>query len=132
MPLVRLVAGALAGTGLRVLTEANRERPVHLAPHRWAAVQAITLEALRNVRKHAHATEVRVRLDEDHDGGTVTVQDDGCGFDPATSRGFGLAAARRRAETAGLSLRVTSRPHRGTRVEIGWTAARDSGVGRAG
>ena len=43
----------------------------------------IAQEALVNVRKHAHATQVKIALEESDDGYTLQVKDDGVGFEPS-------------------------------------------------
>jgi signal transduction histidine kinase len=80
-------------------------------------------EALTNVRKHARATRAHVRVTDapGGDGLMIVVEDDGRGFDPATTRahrdgGYGLATMRERMELAGGSLTIDSSPGRGTRV----------------
>ena len=86
----------------------------------------IIREAVNNAVKHAQAKLVRlgVRLDGPLAGGrvTITVEDDGRGFDPNDptddGRHSGLANMRRRADDIGGTLTLTSRPGSGTRVEI--------------
>jgi signal transduction histidine kinase len=86
----------------------------------------IVREAVNNAVKHAQAKLVRlgVGLDRPLDGGrvTITVEDDGRGFDPNEpaddGRHSGLANMRRRADDIGGTLTLTSRPGSGTRVEI--------------
>ncbi len=86
----------------------------------------IVREAVNNAVKHAQAKFVRlgVRLDGRLDGGrvTITVEDDGRGFDPNEpaddGRHSGLANMRRRADDISGTLTLTSRPGSGTRVEI--------------
>lgn len=78
-------------------------------------------ESLANVRKHAHATKVRVTVRRVNGGLEATVEDDGTGFDTASvARAglprFGLNIMRERAESAGGTLVVESRPGAGTRV----------------
>jgi len=79
-------------------------------------------EALTNVRKHARATRAHVRLASAQPGTlTIVVEDDGRGFDPAAAPasrdgGYGLQTMRERMQLAGGSLRIDSRPGRGTRV----------------
>ena len=51
-------------------------------PEVMANLLRIVQEALTNVRKHAAAHRVVVRLDHRADGIAVTVEDDGRGFDP--------------------------------------------------
>jgi signal transduction histidine kinase len=48
-------------------------------------------EAFANVRRHAHARSVVVRLERADRGVTLTVSDDGRGLGPEVSDGFGLA-----------------------------------------
>jgi signal transduction histidine kinase len=81
----------------------------------------IAQEALANVRKHAGATRVDVRLRRAAGGWHLEVQDDGRGFDPAAPlpaghQHFGLHIMRERAESLGGSLTVVSRPGGGTTV----------------
>ncbi len=78
-----------------------------------------TQEALANVRKHAGATRVQVRLTYDEDGATVSVSDDGAGFDPAAPRaGYGLDGLAQRVESVGGLSSVESSPGTGTRVRV--------------
>ena len=78
-------------------------------------------EALANVRKHASATHVTVRLREYNGGLEATVEDDGVGFNPeepmrGSSPHFGLSTMRERAEAVGGSLSIDSALGGGTRV----------------
>ncbi|MBN1091653.1 sensor histidine kinase [Blastococcus sp. TML/M2B] len=79
-------------------------------------------EALANVRRHASASAVVLRVsrigagDEAHV--SVHVEDDGVGFDPAVSAGVGLAGLRDRAEEVGGAVDVRSAPGEGTRVTV--------------
>ena len=74
-------------------------------------------EALANVRKHADARQVRVRLCY---AGTIvrlTVTDDGKGFDPGgTTGGYGLTGMRDRVSQVGGTVEVASVPGCGTEV----------------
>jgi signal transduction histidine kinase len=86
-------------------------------PEIEAAVYFCSLEALQNVAKYAGATRAMVRI-ETFDG-TVrfAVEDDGAGFDPAsTPRGSGLQGMLDRLEAVGGSLIVDSAPGHGTTV----------------
>lgn len=96
----------------------------HSAPrlsHRTEAeMMRIAQEALSNVRRHADATLVRVRF-ETRDGiVTLTVGDNGKGFDPAglVDGGFGVAGMRERAALISGRLTIDSRPLDGTRVTV--------------
>jgi signal transduction histidine kinase len=74
-------------------------------------------EALANVRKHAAARQVRVRLCYTASTVRLTVTDDGKGFDPGTANGgYGLNGMRDRVRQAGGTVEVTSAPGAGTEV----------------
>ncbi len=78
-------------------------------------------EALTNVRKHAQASEVKVKLDMLDNQVVLTVQDNGCGLDikipnniTHTSWGLGMLGMRERATAVGGQLFVESAPKQGT------------------
>ena len=75
------------------------------------------LEAVQNAAKHSGATAIRVLIDG-HDGMlTFLVEDDGVGFDPATTpAGTGLSNLRDRIESAGGTLTTETTPGGGTRI----------------
>jgi two-component system sensor histidine kinase DegS len=80
-------------------------------------------EALQNVRKHAAATSIRVRVNQEKETWVVEVRDDGRGFDPDTvevagRRNFGLQFMRERAQLIGARFEVRSRPDLGTVVRM--------------
>ncbi|MEU4393152.1 sensor histidine kinase [Kribbella sp. NPDC023855] len=76
-------------------------------------------ESLANVRKHAGATRVQIRLGLSADGVAIEISDDGSGFTPsARPSGYGLAAMRGRVEESGGTVSVDSAPGRGTRVQV--------------
>jgi signal transduction histidine kinase len=79
-------------------------------------------EALANVRRHASASAVVLRVSRVGSGAasqvSVHVEDDGIGFDPESSAGVGLAGLRDRAEEVGGAVDVASVPGQGTRVTV--------------
>ncbi|MGW3850460.1 sensor histidine kinase [Streptomyces fagopyri] len=77
-------------------------------------------EALANARKHAGgSTDVAVALAYAVDVLTLSVRDDGCGFDPAApAGGYGLAGLRARAAEVGGTASVRSAPGDGTTVTV--------------
>lgn len=79
-------------------------------------------EALTNVRKHARASSVRVTLCETAGKLTVTIADDGIGFDQATTfEGFGVReSVRRRMQDAGGGAHVQTAPGAGTVITLNW------------
>ncbi|MGD2139432.1 MAG: GAF domain-containing sensor histidine kinase [Burkholderiales bacterium] len=78
----------------------------------------IAQECMTNVLKHAGAQQVEIRLVFGSDTVSLSIADDGTGFDPrAHHDGFGLVGMRERAERIGAHLLVSSRPGHGTRIE---------------
>jgi two-component system sensor histidine kinase DegS len=80
-------------------------------------------EALQNVRKHARANRIAVRICREAEGWTAEVRDDGRGFDTADMsirgrRNFGLQFMRERAELVGAGFEVRSRADGGTVVRL--------------
>ncbi|MEW9553196.1 ATP-binding protein [Nonomuraea sp. NPDC050783] len=98
-------------TRLGVRVEAALEE-VALEAAAEHAVLRLVQEALGNAVKHAAPTTVSVRLGRGADGGvTVSVSDDGTGFDPAGvagRHGMGLALMRERVAELGGRLSIDS------------------------
>lgn len=112
-------------TGIAAALEA--EPGLTLQPERELQVVRIAQEALANVRKHAAAQRVEVRLSREDDRLRLEVEDDGCGFDPDQphrqgSPRFGLATMRERAQSIGADLRIESRPGSGTRIRLDFSS----------
>lgn len=82
----------------------------------------IAQEALQNALKHSRAERITLELDLAESGGTLTVTDDGGGFDLADpvvrSRHLGLTVMQERARTIGGRLELRSRPGDGTMVRV--------------
>jgi len=77
-------------------------------------------EALTNVRKHAKASEVSLRLEVVRDRVRLTVADTGVGFRSrgARRRGFGLSGIEDRARSVRGRATIRSTPGRGTSVTV--------------
>ncbi len=82
----------------------------------------IAQECLANIMKHAHATHARVSLASTVDGITLTVQDDGVGFDTQQAvdnpRGLGLVSMAERVRLVHGTVTIDSLPQQGTRLSI--------------
>jgi signal transduction histidine kinase len=94
------------------------------------AVYRIVQESLTNVRRHAGATRVTVRLVRGADGLEVEVADDGSGPGSAPEGGHGLVGMRERAALYGGSLATYAVPGGGFGVRVHLPVA--SGSGGAG
>jgi two-component system nitrate/nitrite sensor histidine kinase NarX len=80
----------------------------------------VVQEALSNVRKHAHATQVSLQVIKGRNW-RFAVHDDGCGFDPGADSGLshvGLKIMQERAARIGAQVAVTSAPGAGTTVTL--------------
>ncbi|WP_328448353.1 sensor histidine kinase [Amycolatopsis sp. NBC_00438] len=94
-------------TGLAVRYEVDSDLPP-LAMAAEVVLLRGAQEALNNVRRHATAAAVLVRLSLVDDAVRLDVRDDGAGFDPDRVTGFGLRGMRSRAEQVGGTLSLRS------------------------
>jgi signal transduction histidine kinase len=82
-----------------------------LAPELETTVYRLIQEALTNVAKHADAKHVDVIADVGDEQVRIDIVDDGVGFThDAVTAGFGLTGMRERAELAGGTISIASRP----------------------
>ncbi len=102
------------------VTVATDLKAVRLSPAAELMVYRLVQEALTNITKYANARHVEVRLSAFNGRVTVTVRDDGVGFDPQTPRagGYGLLGMRFRVEAEGGQLQISSAPGHGTQVQV--------------
>ena len=79
----------------------------------------VAREALSNAVRHGDATRIAVDLRQSAMGTTLTIQDNGIGFNEATARtGLGRVTMRTRAERLGGELTILSVPRMGTTVRV--------------
>jgi two-component system nitrate/nitrite sensor histidine kinase NarX len=80
-------------------------------------------EVFNNIAKHARASQVIIHLQYQAGAVELRIGDDGRGFDPehTPSGHYGLSMMRERAEAAGMTLTVNSRPGQGTEIAARWT-----------
>lgn len=91
-------------------------QPVSLSNSAELMVYRLVQEAITNITKYAHASNVWVSL-HTHEGTVeITVRDDGVGFDTTRTptSAHGLVGMRFRVEAEGGTLRLTSAPGQGT------------------
>ncbi|MEY2600121.1 MAG: hypothetical protein RLZZ142_2380 [Verrucomicrobiota bacterium] len=82
------------------------------------ALLMLVKEALHNVVKHAHATEVRLRIRAEGSLLEIVVEDDGCGMAERVVEGDGTGNMRQRAAAIGASLERWSSPGGGTTLRV--------------
>jgi nitrate/nitrite-specific signal transduction histidine kinase len=84
------------------------------------ALLRICQEALTNIRKHARANHVEIRMAYEEKTVRLSVHDDGIGFDPDTlsTDHFGLVIMRERAKLIGGTVEINSEIGKGTHLEV--------------
>jgi signal transduction histidine kinase len=102
-------------TGLNVSVSADDAIDSLPDEHR-TCVYRLVQEAVNNAVRHANARNVEVAVRREGRQVNVTVQDDGAGFDTRFLRGLGLLGMEERVRRLGGSLKITSKPGRGTLV----------------
>ena len=109
-----------ATSGIPVSCHAD-ESAADLSPGAALALFRIVQEALGNVAKHAAAKQIAVGLTRDDGMVTLTVSDDGGGFDRSrlgSARGLGLIMMRERAAQLNGRFDVETAPGRGTTIRV--------------
>ncbi|WP_114968615.1 CHASE3 domain-containing protein [Rhodoferax ferrireducens] len=93
--------------------------PVDLEPTAELMVYRLVQEAITNITKYARASQVWVSLATRDGQVSVSVRDDGVGFDTTVrpSSVYGLVGMRFRVEAEGWTLTLVSAPDQGTLIE---------------
>lgn len=104
-------------TGLRIVFSSQSQLPV-IPTAQATALYRLLQEGVNNAVKHAKATSVWVNLECVDNEVSLSLEDDGQGFDPATrsSYGIGLQGLQERFLTLGGSFDLESAPGKGTRL----------------
>jgi len=85
------------------------------------AIFRIFQETLTNIVRHAHATQVRVRLVQKGSELRLDVSDNGIGItekDIDNPASFGIVGIRERVNLWGGTVHITGKPHKGTKVSV--------------
>jgi signal transduction histidine kinase len=110
-----------SGIELNISIEGNDQLPL---PTRETLFR-IAQEALANVARHSSASSVNVFLGYGANTVTLTINDNGRGFDASAQHsGLGLHSMQERAEALGGSFAVESTPGEGTKIVV--TLPKDS------
>lgn len=115
----------LRAAGVRCLLDVPEQPPERGVPSNVRHnVFLVVKEALQNIVKHAHATEVWLRIHATNDDLKIIVEDNGCGFEhvPANALADGLRNMQQRMNELGGKCRIQSRVGAGTEiiVELPW------------
>jgi signal transduction histidine kinase len=95
-----------------------------LSPELQITLFRIIQETTMNIARHSEATNVFINIRTDRKKFTMTIEDDGIGFDPAaalenlqTGRGLGVLGMRERAAQVHGELQICSTPDEGTIIQ---------------
>jgi signal transduction histidine kinase/ligand-binding sensor domain-containing protein len=118
----------LRAAGVRCLLDVPENAPAREVPTNVRHnVFLVVKEALQNIVKHAHATEVWLRVGATTRGLRIVIEDNGSGFEraPEDALADGLRNMRQRMQELGGQCRVQSRVGAGTEiiVELPWSPA---------
>ncbi len=92
-----------------------------LSPNEEQCLFRVAQEAITNVIKHAKANNLTVKLESNENRVTLTVQDDGVGFNIGEMNGdkhFGLMGMKERVAFVKGNLDITSQPGSGTKLKL--------------
>jgi signal transduction histidine kinase len=104
-----------SGIEMNINIEGDKELSLEIRETLFRIVQ----EALANVARHSSASSTDVILDYRTGLITLTIKDDGCGFDTSLQHGgIGLKSMQERAEIFGGSFSVVSAPGKGTLLHV--------------
>ena len=94
--------------------------PQSISPEVKLCLFRIVQEGLRNVIKHSRASRVEVRVKGNSKMVSLTLSDNGVGFDVCdhASLGIGVQSMKERARTLGGTLEVRSEHMRGTQIAV--------------
>jgi two-component system, NarL family, nitrate/nitrite sensor histidine kinase NarX len=112
-----------AMSGILVEYRGLERKPDHwIEPEAEVHLFRIIQEAMTNARKHARASRILVALSASDACLTVTIEDDGRGFEEADAAcgasHYGLRIIRERAAEANAACDIVSVPGQGTRVTV--------------
>jgi signal transduction histidine kinase len=102
-------------TGLKIRVNAD-EASDNLPDEYRTCIYRIVQEALNNAARHAKAKSVDILVKMSERNVSFSIADDGRGFDPKTIRGLGFLGMEERINRLGGTLRIESKPDRGTTI----------------
>jgi signal transduction histidine kinase len=121
---LRQLAERLAGPALRIDVTLSPQPLPPLAAKLETALFRIAAEALNNAARHAHADQVRLRVDVTREGVDLAVSDNGRGLPPGGNTGIGVCSMTERTTELGGTLSITGPAGHGTTVHAQFPASR--------
>lgn len=105
-------------TGGVSISFSHDHMPAVLSSEVTVCLYRVAQEALSNAIKHGRASSISIRLASSRDQLTMTIDDNGVGFNQRTAPpGLGLISMTERLEQVGGTLQVQSAPGQGSRIE---------------
>ena len=89
-----------------------------LADEMRTCIYRVVQEALHNVFRHSAAKNAEVKVRQEGSSLFLSVEDDGCGFDPQKTRGLGMLGMEERIRQLGGKLEIRSSPGKGTVLQV--------------
>ena len=107
-------------TGITCICVCSLES-VDLTSEQSTALYRISQEALTNVLRHAEATMVEIKIDQEKDNFVLTIKDNGRGItesDTLGSQSLGILGMRERAHLVGGKITISGDKGKGTEITI--------------
>ncbi len=81
-------------------------------------VYRVVQEAVQNAARHSGAKHAKIAVKQSNGFLSLTIEDDGKGFDPKRTKGMGLLGMEERVKQLGGHLEIHSEPNKGTTLRI--------------
>jgi signal transduction histidine kinase len=104
-------------SGIKVTVAADRV-PDSLPDEVRTCIYRVVQEALQNVSRHSRAKSAVVTVRQDDQSLFLSVEDDGCGFDPGRTRGLGMLGMEERVRQLGGQFELQSAPGKGATLRV--------------
>lgn len=113
-----------------IITLDNNLSSMELDAHQQVHLIQLIREATINAIKHADATEINIRCDEEHGVVTVSVEDDGIGFEHNSVKlnHYGMSIMQERAARLNGELVIEATPAAGCKVTLKYQRSKDTHV----
>ncbi len=124
LTIIQLTQTSWGRTGIEIATEISGPSTIYPGDVQLALYR-ITQQAITNAIQHAAATQITVRLEQQHNTLALTIEDNGVGFAPGLIKPgrFGVPTMECRARSVGAALVIDSAPGSGTRIIATWKGA---------